>query len=48
MTIKLLIIMDAIDAIQPKKDATLAILLEAQNRQWDIYYSEPKISFSTE
>ena len=32
MTIKLCVIMDPIEAIHPKKDTTLALLLEAQSR----------------
>ncbi len=45
MAIKLLAIMDPIEAIQPKKDSTLAILLEAQRRKWELFYTEPKDLF---
>ncbi len=40
MTIKLGVVMDAIAHIKPHKDSTHAMLLEAQNRGWDIYYME--------
>ena len=32
--------MDPIDAIKPKKDSTLAMLLAAQARGWELYYLE--------
>jgi len=32
--------MDPIATINPQKDSTLAMLLEAQRRNWDIYYME--------
>ncbi len=38
MPIKLGIVMDAIESINIKKDSSFAMLLEAQNRQYDIYY----------
>lgn len=34
------VIMDPIGSINPKKDSTLAMLLEAQARGWQIYYME--------
>jgi glutathione synthase len=34
--------MDPIDTINPAKDSTLAILLAAQRRGWDIYYAEQR------
>ena len=37
---KLGIIMDPISGINVKKDSTLAMLLAAQSRRWDIYYME--------
>jgi len=37
---KLGVIMDPIAGISVKKDSTLAMLLAAQKRQWDIYYME--------
>jgi glutathione synthase len=32
------VVMDAIDTIKPKKDSTLAMLLAAQRRGWDLVY----------
>jgi glutathione synthase len=40
--IRLVVIMDPIEAIKPVKDSTLAILLAAQARGWQIYYAEQK------
>jgi len=40
MTIQLGVVMDPIGSIQPKKDTTLALLLEAQARGWAIHYME--------
>lgn len=40
MTIKLGVVMDPIGSINYKKDSTLAMLLEAQSRGWEIYYFE--------
>jgi glutathione synthase len=37
---KLGVVMDPIAGINVKKDSTLAMLLAAQQRQWDIYYME--------
>lgn len=34
------VVMDSIDSINPKKDSTLAMLLEAQARDWVLYYME--------
>jgi len=42
MTIKLGIIMDPISKIKIAKDTTFAMLLEAQKRQYEIYYFETK------
>ncbi|AAO27195.1 glutathione synthetase [Buchnera aphidicola str. Bp (Baizongia pistaciae)] len=42
MTINLGIIMDPISSINIKKDSSFAILLEAQNRKYKIYYMELK------
>lgn len=36
--IKLGVIMDPIDSIQPKKDTTLAFMMEAQARGWQVIY----------
>ena len=38
MSIKLGVIMDPIGSINTRKDSTFAMLLQAQERQWDIYY----------
>ena len=38
--INLGVVMDPIASINPKKDSTLAMLLEAQSRDWTIYYME--------
>ncbi|MCF6323527.1 MAG: glutathione synthase [Gammaproteobacteria bacterium] len=38
--IKLGVVMDPISAINPKKDSTMAMLLEAQQRGWSLYYME--------
>ena len=40
MTIKLGVVMDPIDAINYKKDSTLAMLLAAQQRGWQLHYME--------
>ncbi len=40
MTIKLGVVMDPIDAINYKKDSTLAMLLAAQTRGWELHYME--------
>lgn len=45
MTIKLLSIMDSVDAINVKKDSTLALLVEAQQRKWEIHYCQAKDLF---
>lgn len=45
MTIKLGVIMDPISTINPKKDSTLAMLLEAQRRNWQIHYMEQQDLF---
>ncbi len=37
---KLAIIMDPIESIQPRKDSSLAMLLEAQSRGWEIHYGQ--------
>ncbi len=41
MTIKLGVIMDPIASIHYKKDSTLALLWEASQRHWEIFYFEP-------
>src|ERR1700675_1375560 len=40
--VRLVVVMDPIDAIKPAKDSTLAILLAAQARGWQLYYAEQK------
>jgi glutathione synthase len=40
--IRLLVVMDPIEAIKPAKDSTLAMLLAAQRRGWEILYAELK------
>jgi glutathione synthase len=39
---RLVVVMDPIGAIKPAKDSTLAILLAAQARGWELFYSEQK------
>ena len=34
------VVMDPIDSIKPAKDSTLAMLLEAQSRGWQVRYME--------
>ncbi len=41
MTIKIGVVMDPIARIQYKKDSTLAMLLAAQARDWQLFYMEP-------
>ena len=38
MAIKIGVVMDPIESINPKKDSTLAMLLAAQKRGWELYY----------
>jgi glutathione synthase len=45
MSIKLGVVMDPIDAINYKKDSTLAMLLAASGRDWTLYYMEMKDLF---
>ncbi len=40
--VRLVVVMDPIEAIKPAKDSTLAILLAAQARGWELYYAEQK------
>jgi glutathione synthase len=39
--IRLVVVMDPIDSIKPAKDTTLAMLLAAQARGWELWYAEP-------
>jgi glutathione synthase len=38
--VRLVVIMDPIDSIKPAKDSTLAILVAAQARGWELFYAE--------
>jgi glutathione synthase len=40
--VRLVVVMDPIEAIKPAKDSTLAILLAAQRQGWDLFYAEQK------
>ena len=40
MTIKIGVVMDPIQSIKPKKDSSLAMLLAAQRRGWQLYYMQ--------
>jgi glutathione synthase len=40
--VRLVVIMDPIEAIKPAKDSTLAMLLAAQARGWQLFYGEQK------
>src|ERR1700722_6237866 len=40
--VRLVVVMDPIEAIKPAKDSTLAILLAAQARGWELFYVELK------
>jgi len=40
MTLKLGVVMDPIDRIKPRKDSTLAMLLAAQKKGWQLFYFE--------
>ena len=44
MNIKLGVVMDPIGTINYKKDSTLAMLLAAQQRGWELCYMEQKTS----
>ncbi len=41
MTLNIGVIMDPLQSIDYKKDSTLAMLWEAQDRGWNIYYTQP-------
>ena len=45
---KLGVVMDPISAINFKKDSSLSILLEAQSRDYELYYMEPTSLFLRE
>ncbi|GAC1308177.1 MAG: glutathione synthase [Steroidobacteraceae bacterium] len=40
--VRLVVVMDPIEAIKPAKDSTLAILLAAQARGWELFYAEQR------
>jgi glutathione synthase len=40
--VRLVVVMDPIEAIKPAKDSTLAILLAAQARGWQLFYAQQK------
>jgi glutathione synthase len=40
--LRVLVVMDAIDEIKPAKDTTLAMLLAAQKRGWELWYAEQR------
>ncbi len=40
--LRLVVVMDPIETVKPAKDSTLAILLAAQARGWEIFYTEQK------
>ncbi len=40
--VRLVVVMDPIAAIKPAKDSTLAILVAAQARGWQLFYAEQK------
>src|ERR1700736_5913445 len=43
--VRLVVVMDPIEAVKPAKDSTLAIVLAAQARGWEIFYAEQKDLF---
>ena len=40
--VRLVVVMDPIEEIKPAKDSTLAMLLAAQTRGWQVFYAEQK------
>jgi glutathione synthase len=40
--VRLVVVMDPIESIKPAKDSTLAILLAAKARGWELFYAEQK------
>ena len=40
--VRVVVVMDPIEAIKPAKDSTLAILLAAQRHGWELFYAEQK------
>jgi glutathione synthase len=43
--VRLVVVMDPIEAVKPAKDSTLAILLAAQKRGWELFYAEQRDLF---
>jgi glutathione synthase len=43
--VRLVVVMDPIEAVKPAKDSTLAIALAAQARGWELFYAEQKDLF---
>ena len=42
MKTSVLVVMDPIESIKPAKDTTLAMLLAAQKRGWELWYAEQR------
>jgi glutathione synthase len=42
LPLRVLVVMDPIDEIKPAKDTTLAMLLAAQKRGWELWYAEQR------
>lgn len=42
MPIRIVVVMDPIDSIKPAKDTTLAMMLAAQRRGWEVWYAEQR------
>jgi glutathione synthase len=40
--VRLVVVMDPIEAIKPAKDTTLGLLLAAQSRGWELFYTEQR------
>lgn len=40
MTIRIVVVMDPLESIKPAKDTTLAMLLAAQRRGWELWYAQ--------
>jgi glutathione synthase len=48
MTIKLGVVMDPIESIEYKKDSTLAMLVAAQNKGWELFYLQQEDLYQSE
>lgn len=42
MTHSVLVVMDPIDSVKTQKDTSFALMLEAQRRNWQLYYCQPQ------